>query len=135
MLGIATVVTPTPFVPTKWCIRELTAREMARIFDVPVDIESRLAKLFPSQLPGSHSLWHSIPGKLLTHALWKTGICVCQEGGLDLQRPLFTTDELTGQLVTQAQFNQVSDKVDIKAAKMDDAKVPIFLWNERLIET
>ena len=45
----STVVTPTPFVPTKWCIRELTAREMARIFDVPVDIESRLAKLFPSQ--------------------------------------------------------------------------------------
>ena len=135
ILGNVTVIAPTPFVSTKWCSRQLTARELSRVFDVPVNIESRIAKLLPSLLPHSHDLRLSVPGKLLTHALWKSGICVCHEGGVNLQRPMFSTDNITGQLVTQDQFNQVSDKVDVKAAKMDDAEVPVALWNDRLIET
>ena len=75
------VITPSPFVKSKWCTRSFTATEMSRFFDTPVAIERRLAKQYPTLLPALHPLTFSVPGKLLTHALWSTGYCTSQGGG------------------------------------------------------
>ena len=129
------VVTPSPFVPSKWCSRILTAREYTRLFDIPVAIESRVAKCIPSSLPTDHPIRNSVPGKLLTHALWLAGFCSVHGEGIGLQRPIFTVDNTTGYIVSQEQFNKASGNVDVKAAKMDDAAVPVVIWNNRLLET
>jgi hypothetical protein len=129
------IVTPSPFVPSKWCTRMLTAREYTRLFDIPVAIESRVAKSFPSILPVDHPIRRSIPGKFLTHALWLAGFCSIHGEGIGLQRPIFTIDNTSGNIVSQDQFNKASGDVDVKAAKMDNAVVPVEIWNNRLLST
>jgi hypothetical protein len=129
------VLAPSPFVSTKWGIRSFTTKEVARFLDAPVAIETRLAKAFPTHLDPCHPFCSSFPCKLLTHALWLTGYCSVRDGGFDLTRPMFTIDSSSGNIVSQAQFNSTSDTADIKAAKVDDAVVPVHLWNNRLLDT
>jgi hypothetical protein len=74
------VITRTPFVSSQWCVRPFTATEIARIFDTSVSVEKRLKKSYSTVLPPLHPLLESIPGKILTHALWRTGLCTSQGG-------------------------------------------------------
>jgi hypothetical protein len=129
------VLAPTPFVSSKWGFRTFTTKEIARFFDAPVLVEDRLAKAFPSGLPLSHEFRLGVPCKFLTHALWLAGFCAIQDGGVDLFSPMFSIDNDNGNLVSQSQFNKRTEAVDIKAAKIDDAAVPVFLWNDRLVAT
>ena len=133
------VVTTTPFTKSGWCTRALTARELARCFDVPVAIENRMVHAFSTTLPPNHPLSWSFPGKLLAHSLWLGGIVECSEGGLNASLnaspfvPAFKVDHNSGQLVSQQQFNLATNVIAEKAVKMDDASVPVNLWNARLI--
>ena len=134
------VVSPTPFTSTGWCSRALTARELARCFDVPVHVEKRILKAYPALLPPHHPLLASIPGKILAHAFWLGGLLDCSEGGKgtgqfssEVFTPAFKLDSSSGQLLSQSQFNLSSVQPHDKAVKMDDALVPVHLWNSRLI--
>ena len=51
---------------------------------------------------------------------------------VNLFQPVFHEDAAS-LVVSQDDFNLVEDKVDVKAVKMDDAKVPVHIWNSRLI--
>ena len=55
------VITPSPFVKSKWCTRPFIATEISRLFDTPVAIERRLAKQYSSLLPTSHPLTFTVP--------------------------------------------------------------------------
>ena len=129
------VLAPSPFVRTKWAVLGFTTKEIARFLDAPVAVKVRLARAFPTVLPIKHDFRSSFPGKILTHALWSAGFCMFRDGGLDLFRPKFKLDASSGNLISQSQFNRTTTSVDVKAAKMDDAAVPVQLWNDRLIDT
>ena len=55
------VVTPTPFTSTGWCSRFISTKEIARIFDVPVSIERKLAKFENPKLHPAHEIFDSVP--------------------------------------------------------------------------
>jgi hypothetical protein len=134
------VITTSPFVQSGWCQRTLSVKETARLFDVPVAIEKRLASAHTSQLPPSHALLSSVPAKVLQHSLWLTGhFCVQQQGVEDIFRPNFTIEAKSGLLVAQDKFNlgnqERSKNIDILAAKVDNAEVPVDLWNSRILHT
>jgi hypothetical protein len=100
-----------------------------------VAVEKRLAKEYPNKLPPAHPLTCSVPGKILTHALWQAGLCTSQGGVRASRQRTRKKTFVSSRMVPQHQFNKVDDNVDVKAAKMDDAEVPILLWDERLINT
>lgn len=129
----AQVLAPTPFCPSGWGLRSFTATEIGRFFDLPVACEKRLTKAHPGSLPFDHPLRRAFPVKVITHALWLCGYCSCVRGDA-LTNPHTTTNPtLGGGMVSQADFNPVETKVDVKAVKHDDAAVPIHIWNQRLI--
>jgi hypothetical protein len=131
------VATQSPFTSIGWCHRQLTTKEIIRLFDIPVAIESRIAKCNNS-FEQSHPLLSSVPTKVLMHSLWLTGHFMIQREGGDRFKPDFTINKDSGLLVSQNEFNY-KDKneadVDIKAVKMDDAVVPVQLGNNRLLST
>ena len=127
------VITPTPFTTTKWCKRQVTAVECARFFDLPVPCERRIKAANPGLLPSGHPLRQATPVKLLNFALWLTGYCN-DVGGVHLLKPKFREDS-TGLIVSQDDFNLIEDEVDVKAVKMDDAAVPVHIWDSRLVNT
>ena len=132
--NIPRIVTATPFVASGWGHRPITGRELARFCDVPVNVEKHFHKAYPTVLPSDHPLRTSFSSKLLSHALWDTGLCSLSGGGcVDLTRTKFTIDSVSGHLISQDQFNLAVASVDEKAVKMDDAKVPVMLWDHKLI--
>jgi hypothetical protein len=134
------VITTSPFFQSGWCQHTLSVKEIACLFDVPVAIEKRLASAHPLQLPLSHALLSSVPTKVLQHSLWLTGhFCVQQQGVEDIFCLNFTIEAKSGLLVAQDKFNlenqERSKNIDILAAKVDNAEVPVDLWNSRILHT
>jgi hypothetical protein len=78
------VLAPTPFSLTKWGSREFTAKEVGRMFDLPVDCEKHLSSMHKGTLTKEHALQHAIPVKLLCHALWLSNYCGNKEGVVEL---------------------------------------------------
>ena len=75
----------------------------------------------------------------MTHVLWLWGILDCSEGGKgdftsEVFTPAFKLDTSSGQLISKSQFNLSSVDIQEKAVKMDDALIPIHIWNSRLIK-
>ena len=133
--------------PTRDGAPALTVRELARCFDLPVTAESRVLHAFPTVLPSQHPLRYSVPCKILAQSLWLCGILNYTGGGLNysmdikdssvensLFSPAFGIDSMTNQLVSQEQFNLSTVTIDETAVKMDDASVPVSLWDNRLIQ-
>jgi hypothetical protein len=117
-----------------------------------------------SPIPSYHPLLTSVPAKVLQHALWLTGHLKVQLKGdiddindmnsahyasnnntfpsNDLFHPKFELHPDTGLLRSHEDFVKFStnlnskenSKVDVKAAKGDDARIPVELWNKRLIK-
>ena len=149
---VAHVVTPSLFTTTGWCSRALTARELARCFYLPVPAETRVLHAFPALLPSQHPLRQSVPCKLLAQSLWLCGMLNNTGGGLTdslgikgrntpnitightMFSPAFGLDPVTQQIVSQNQFNLSTVTIEGKAVKMDEASVPVMLWDNRLLK-
>ena len=65
---------PTPFTPSRVCIRKFTTKELARFVDLPVAYETCLTRVCGSIASVNSPLLHSIPLKLLQHALYLSGV-------------------------------------------------------------
>ena len=129
------IITSSPFSRTGWALRRITTVELTRFLDVPVAIEKRLATSGLTVLPRTHPIRTSFPSKVLSHSLWTTGFLSIHGRGVDVFQPKFSRDQITGNIVSQDRFGAQGEKIDEKAAKMDDASVPVNLWNNRLIST
>ena len=68
------VACPTPFTPSRFCLREFTTKELTRFLDLPVAFKHRLLRAFGLTPSLSNPLLKSIPLKLLQHALYVSGV-------------------------------------------------------------
>ena len=155
------ILCPTPFTPNKHCIRSLTSKEYARLLDLPVAFENRFHSAFgvvPSELSPFNTI---IPLKLLLHGLWLSGIldlvdspreliASTSRGGVisssfdsDVRVDSVSSsvsgsnDQVSSFMVPQSRFDNQSDQtniIDIKAAKIDSAAVPVSLWDQKLCD-
>ena len=147
------VITRSPFSPTKWARRAITLKELALMLDLPTKMITRLCYLKHSNTAfndGNSELFSAIPINVLCHALWTTGIYDAHgeivhlnehlEGGVILFKEAFqqgrnTVSSVSSNLVSSSGFGSNVTKMDVQAVKHDDAEVPIFVWNNRLIHT
>jgi hypothetical protein len=113
---------------------------------MPVSIELRLHQSSSLSLTHDHPLFDSVPAKILQRALWLTGHFHVQQVGDEEDHflPKFDFHPTSGLLISQEEFvmdpNIKKDpispiQVDVKAAKEDDARVPVELWDNRLVNT
>jgi hypothetical protein len=141
------ILAPCVFVGSKWCLRPLHVSEWMDIFDFQVKIKNRI--LNGSQLPAM-DFRQSCPGKIihriLSHLLSPSVVDTvdvliakqkreCHEDSGSQERckrsrtaspppPLVALDQ------SADSFNQRDDK----AARSDDARVAVEVWNQRCAE-
>lgn len=90
-------------------------------------------------------LFQAVPVKVLRHAFWISGLFQCIDGGgvegSDVAHPrkadnlVITPRSTPASWIPEARFIAKSNSVDVKAVKSDDAEVPVFIWNSRLVNT
>jgi hypothetical protein len=147
------VITRSPFSPTRWAIRAITLKELGLMLDLPNTPIWRLCALKYGNTAfkeGNVELFSAIPVNILCHALWNTGIYDAHGkvvhlndhlgGGGTLLQESFQTktnteSSFSSQLVSANEFGSNATRVDVQAVKHDDAEVPVYLWNDRLINT
>ena len=160
------VITSTPFSPSKLGKRLITIQELGLLLDLPLDIIRRLISLnnirsiFHS---GDSNLFSACPSKVCCHALWLIGLLdvhgskVGTGGGFDYDgNSLLKDGDYEGDSILNDFFKKRNERIngigrgawvdshifgnnksqiDVKALKHDEAEVPIFLWNDHLVET
>jgi hypothetical protein len=144
------------FSPTRWCDRRLTLSERAAVYDVPHHVVTALPPALLARIlvhPG-RTLERCIHG-LLAHA------GILDRGGLlhfdrdartvvptDFPVALEPTTKKQEDLGPEAvevetvdekeedtgMKDQKEERRDLKATKADDAEVPVWLWNEAVLE-
>jgi hypothetical protein len=147
------VITRSPFSTTKWVVRTVTLKEFALMLDLPHQTITRLLTLNKSNsafLSGDMDLFSVVPMNILCNALWCTGLYDAHgktvnlhdhiEGGDTILQNFFKARKLnysadSANLVAAKDFGSNITKRDVQAVKHDDAEVPVFLWNNRLIFT
>ena len=141
-LSSCLVATTTPFTPSGWNTRSLSTKEFARAFDAPVALEKRLHKQHPSSLPNDHPIFTSAPGKIIQHSLWLLSLTQVIGGGdnsfHELIHPIFELDEGDALVRHHEHFdthNETLEEAHVKAVKHDDAEIPVYMWNDRLVST
>ena len=142
---------PCVFSPSRWVKRSLSREELLGVYDTPVSIVKRLSTR-ERRLLGLHQI---IPVKCLTayvQGLFLEGTIVRTGGGFisasitegsrssnSSNRKNIETVEVESKVNTPSNANipgawieNVKHNKDEKAAKNDDAKVPIHFWNQSL---
>ena len=138
------VISTSPFTPSGLGRRYLSISEIGSFIDLSVGLTSRLPRNQPVSAGQPHTavleLFHSVPVKVLRHAFWTAGLFECIDGGvgsLGLENPSNSViiKNNPASWVPESSFVKQAHQVDVKAVKSDDADVPIFIWNQRLIHT
>ena len=146
------VITRSPFSSTKWCKRPISLKEFALMLDLPTQEISRLVTLNNSESAfrtGNHDLFSVVPLNVVCHVLWSAGIYDAHgkvttlhdhlEGGDTILSRFLLQDSSSSSrsanLIPADQFGSNLTKMDVKAVKHDDAEVPVYLWNDRLLRT
>jgi hypothetical protein len=131
------------FSPTKWCDRPLTLSERAAVFDVPHHVVTTLPPAAVERLlvsPG-RTLERCLHGLMASEGLLDRGGCLNFDGSP--QRPpeeVLSTegeepaDASPAPAVASTVPEQRQDGRNLKATKADDAAVPVWLWNEAVLE-
>ena len=133
-VGSAQFYIPCVFEPRRWVCRSLQPFEMLRVYDLPVVLEKALSHRQSKLLLGSLSL----PCKCataFTHALFLASAAgtplgsdiVSNNGGGDD----FLSSSPSSSLPIGWKENIIHDR-DERAAKSDDARIPVELWDNHL---
>lgn len=133
------VVTPNGFSPTNWCRRKLLVEEWLQVVDFPVSMIKRLSEAEKDDLARNTEI---LPGKVVASVCshfsrlpsgsppGEASDDIKVDLGSDVQ-PSTTMGENRGPVL-----ELVVDSEDrtAKATKADDAEVPEYLWDDRLLQ-
>ena len=126
---------PCVFVPSKWVRRQLQPFELLRVFDLPVLVEKALSHrksklLIPLLKSPSKCLTSVTNGLFLASTAAIESINSADAGG-GLSFPSAASHSSGATLPIGWKNNQAHDR-DERAAKRDDAEVPVELWHDHL---
>lgn len=136
----AWVVAPNVFSPTKWCRRKLTDGEVLRSLDIPGSVLSLLDGRRMKSLLQATSV---VPSKcLLTLLNTLLGqLSVVQENPISFHSNLLGPNPSLGvdrkaasasSLIQTRMEHEAELERKKVATKADDAKIPVYLWDERI---
>lgn len=130
-------IVPCVFSPSKWVSRSLTTQEMLHTKDVPVDLQRSLGRRDQKRLLSLVGP----PIKMYTAVINCVGsnLSIVEDEGGSVFPPLehhsnpkaSVSSEASPALPSNWRLNTKHNK-DEKAAKSDDAEVPVHLWNNAL---
>ena len=128
------VITPNEFSQTKWCKRKLSDEEWLQVLDVPVSVIKGLSQSEKTKVVADASV---LPVKVLT------GVCQRFVGRSSVNAVTVYEsesqgeDEMTRVEVDHLDRPLVQEHMEedrmAKATKSDDAAVPEYLWDDRLL--
>lgn len=141
------------FSPTKWGVRQLTAKELASVFDIPILVQDQLSGLGKDGEMLMRNLCGSHPGKVLhlggDHLLslfcrggWKVGSAASSGGAQShratQQEALRRIREAAVEAAQRSKMDrgsQLVQGVKQEGQKADDADVPTHLWDGMWLES
>ena len=125
---------PCVFSKSRWVKRELTHREFLQVFDLPINFVQKLSTLELSRVSDAVSF----PGKSL-HAVVNGLFGPCSLSGGDFSShsqlkssSISKMDTTSGNHLPVNWIKNTVHNRDERAAKNDDAEVPLELWHEAL---
>eukprot|EP00986_Skeletonema_menzelii_P007431 scaffold2926_cov176-Skeletonema_menzelii.AAC.1 len=141
------VLAPCVFSPTKWGVRQLSSKELAGVFDVPILMQERLMRMGPAGEQLMRGLCKGHPGKVLhlggDHLLslfcrggWSVGTSGVSDGVRNHREEHQNTLNKIRVAAEDAARLSKMDKGDLliqgikqDGQKADDAEVPTHLWD------
>ena len=141
------VLAPCVFSPTKWGVRQLSSKELAGVFDVPILMQERLMRMGPAGEQLMRGLCKGHPGKVLhlggDHLLtlfcrggWSVGTSGVSDGVRNRREEHQNTLNKIRLAAEDAARLSKMDKGDLliqgikqDGQKADDAEVPTHLWD------